>query len=394
MGKLSGITVIDLTQFLPGPMMTVMMADHGARVIKIEPPAGDPARDQGPFEAGHSVWFANCNRGKESRALDLKSDAGRAAAHRLIETADVVIENYAPGTMERLGCGYGDCERINPRVVFCALKGFLSGPYENRPALDEVVQYMAGLAYMTGPPGRPLRAGSSVIDILGGTFAVVGIQAALRERERTGKGTLVKSALFESTAFLMMQHMVGGAITHTKQPPMPGRVGAWAIYETFATADAEMIFIGITSDNHWRRFCDRFDRPDLLADPTLRTNEDRVRERERTVPIVTDIVRQFTLAAMSDICQTIEIPYAPVAKPEDLFDDPQLNANGRMMKIDLPGAPRTKVPRLPVEVGDHDFNLRRQPPKVGEHSHEILTELGLGAEEIAAMQAAGTTVVA
>ena len=174
---------------------------------------------------------------------------------------------------------------------------------------------------------------------------------------------------------------------------MPGRVGAWAIYETFTTADDEMIFIGITSDNHWRRFCDRFERQDLLDDPTLLSNEDRVRERERTVPIVAEIVRQFTLLEMSEICQTIEIPYAPVAKPEDLFDDPQLNANDRMLKIDLPGAPGTKVPRLPVEVGDHDFNLRRQPPEIGEHTREILAELGLGADEITAMQKAGTAVV-
>ena len=389
---LEGIRVVEFCQTIMGPCAGLILADLGADVIKVEPaPGGDKTRLLHGFAAG---FFGAFNRNKRGIALDVKSDAGRAVAHKLIGSADVVIENYAPGTMERLGIGYADCLRINPRIVFCALKGFLSGPYEDRPALDEVVQYMAGLAYMTGPPGRPLRAGASVVDILGGTFAVVGIQAALRDRERTGKGALVKSALFESTAFLMMQHMVGGAITHTKQPPMPGRVGAWAIYETFATADGEMIFIGITSDNHWRRFCERFDRRDLLDDATLSSNEDRVRERDRTMPIVTEIVGRFTLAKMSEICRTIEIPFAPVAKPEDLFDDPQLNANGRMLEIDLPGAPRTKVPRLPVEVGDHDFNLRRQPPKVGEHSHEILTELGLGAEEIAAMQAAGTTVVA
>jgi len=387
---LNGITVIEFTHMVMGPAVGAILSDLGADVIRIEPMGGDKTRKLTGSGAGYFPMF---NRGKKSICLDLKSEAGKAVALGLLKDADVLIENFRPGAMDKLGFGYTDIHAHNPHLIYCSEKGFLSGPYAHRTALDEVTQMMGGLAYMTGPPGRPLRAGSSVIDILGGTFAVVGIQAALRERERTGAGILVKSALFESTAFLMMQHMVGGAITHTIQPPMPGRVGAWAIYETFATADEEMIFIGITSDNHWRRFCDRFERQDLLEDPALRTNEDRVRERDRTVPIVTEIVKKFTLAEMSDICQAIEIPYAPVARPEDLFDDPQLNANGRMLKIDLPGAPGTKVPRLPVEVGEHDFKLRRQPPEIGEHSREILTELGLDADEIEAMRKSGTAVV-
>jgi crotonobetainyl-CoA:carnitine CoA-transferase CaiB-like acyl-CoA transferase len=252
---------------------------------------------------------------------------------------------------------------------------------------------MAGLAYMTGPPGRPLRAGSSVVDIMGGTFAVVGIQAALRERERTGKGQMVKSALFESTAFLMMQHLVGRAVTNVDQPPMPGRVGAWAVYETFETADEQRIFIGITSDNHWRRYCEKFDRRDLLEDPALRTNEDRVKARDRTLPIVAEITKRYSIAEMSEICEEIEIPFSPVARPEDLTDDPQLNANDRMLHVELDNAPVTKVPRLPVEIGEHDLNLRLQPPKIGEHTREILAELGYEAGDIARMSEAGTIVV-
>ena len=285
--------------------------------------------------------------------------------------------------MEKLGCGHEAMMKLNPRLIYCALKGFLSGPYEDRPALDEVVQYMAGLAYMTGPPGQPLRAGSSVIDIMGGMFAVIGIQSALRDRENTGKGQFVKSALFEATSFLMMQHMVAEAVTGVEPPPMPIRRGAWAVYETFETSDNEQIFIGLTSDNHWRRFCERFDRPELLDDPELKTNEDRVVARPRVLPVVEEVVKQYTIAEISNIAEEIEIPFSAVARPRDLFDDPQLNANGRMLNVDLNEDVSSRVPRLPVEIGDHDIGLRRQPPKIGEHSREILAEIGVSDEQMA-----------
>lgn len=383
---LSGIRVLEFCHTIMGPSAGLILADLGADVIKVEPVGGDTTRRLPGFAAG---FFATFNRNKRSLAIDLKSDEGRAILHRLVATADVAIENYAPGTMDRLGCGYADFARLNPRLIYCALKGFLSGPYEHRPALDEVVQYMAGLAYMTGPPGRPLRAGASVVDIMGGTFAVIAIQAALRERERTGRGQLVKSALFESTAFLVAQHMAGQVVTGRAPPPMPAREGAWAIYDPFTTVDNEQIFVGITSNAQWQRFCEHFGRADLLHHPAYKTNEDRVRERPVLLPIVAAIAAQHTRKHLAELFDRLDIPFAPVAKPGDLFDDPQLNAGGRMLDIDFSGGVRARLPRLPIEMGDHDLGLIHQPPAIGEHSAEIMAELGLKDSEIKALAARG-----
>lgn len=379
---LSGIRVLEFCHTIMGPCAGLILGDLGADVIKIEPVDGDATRRLPGFAAG---FFGTFNRNKRSLAVDLKAPQGRALVHRLAATADVVIENYAPGTMDRLGCGFADFHNTNPRLVYCALKGFLSGPYAHRPALDEVVQYMAGLAYMTGPPGQPLRAGSSVVDIMGGAFAVIAIQAALRERERTGRGQQVKSALFESTAFLMAQHMAGQAVTGRAPPPMPAREGAWAIYEPFATADGEQIFVGLTSNRQWQRFCTHFGRADLLQDPAYATNEDRVRERPTLLPIVAGILARHTRAALAALFDRLDIPFAPVAKPADLFDDPQLNSAGRMLEVALGERLSVKLPRLPVEIDGHDLGLRRQPPAVGEHSAEILREIGLPDAQIAAL---------
>lgn len=387
---LDGVRVVEFCQTIMGPSCGLVLADLGADVVKVEPaPHGDKTRRLHGFAAG---FFASFNRNKRSLAIDLKTPEGLELAHKLVANADVVTENYAPGTMERLGCGYEELSRLNPCLIYCSMKGFLSGPYENRPALDEVVQFMAGLAYMTGPPGRPLRAGASVVDILGGTYGAVGVVAALRDRDRTGKGQFVKSALYESTALLMMQHMAGEAITGQEAPPMPKRWGAWAIYEVFDTADDDQIFIGITSDNHWRRFCTRFERQDLLDDRTLKTNEDRVKARERLKPIVREIFGGHTKAELEVICEEIEIPFAPVARTKDLFDDPQLNAHGRLLETRLATGGSVKLPRLPLEIGDHDLGLRLQPPEVGEHTREILSELGLDDAAIGDLEARGVIV--
>ena len=384
---LDGVRVLEFSHTIMGPSAGMLLADLGADVVKIESaPDGDATRRLGGFASG---FFFAFNRNKRSLAVDLKSKDGQALIHRLAADADVVLENFGPGTMERLGCGYEDLGRINPRLIYCALKGFLSGPYEHRPALDEVVQYMAGLAYMTGPPGQPLRAGSSVIDIMGGMFAVIGIQAALRERERTGKGQLVKSALFESTAFLMTQHMAGQAVTGRPPPPMPAREGAWGIYETFKASDGEMIFVGLTSDNHWRRFCHHFDRSDMLDNPKYSNNQLRVKERPVIRAMVAECVGTLTMPELTKLFDEIGIPFAPVAKPGDLFEDPHLNAGGRMLDVAFKDGVRAKIPRLPLDVGAHDFGLRRQAPTIGQHSLEILEEAGLSKAEVHALRGRG-----
>ena len=384
---LDGVRVLEFSHTIMGPSAGMLLADLGADVVKIESaPDGDATRRLGGFASG---FFFAFNRNKRSLAVDLKSKDGQALIHRLAADADVVLENFGPGTMERLGCGYEDLGRINPRLIYCALKGFLSGPYEHRPALDEVVQYMAGLAYMTGPPGQPLRAGSSVIDIMGGMFAVIGIQAALRERERTGRGQLVKSALFESTAFLMTQHMAGQAVTGRSPPPMPAREGAWGIYETFKASDGEMIFVGLTSDNHWRRFCHHFDRSDMLDNPKYSNNQLRVKERPVIRAMVAECVGTLTMPELTKLFDEIGIPFAPVAKPGDLFEDPHLNAGGRMLDVAFKDGVRAKIPRIPLEVGAHDFGLRRQAPTIGQHSLEILEEAGLSKAEVHALRGRG-----
>ncbi len=384
---MSGLRVLEFCHTIMGPSAGMLLADLGADVIKVESaPEGDTTRRLQGFASG---FFFAFNRNKRSLAIDLKLAEGRELVYRLVADTDVVLENFGPGTMERLGCGYEDLSKRNPRLIFAALKGFLSGPYEHRPALDEVVQYMAGLAYMTGPPGQPLRAGSSVIDLMGGMFAVIGVQAALREREKTGRGQLVKSALFESTAFLMTQHMAGQAVTGRPPPPMPAREGAWGIYETFKTSEGELIFVGLTSDNHWRRFCQHFEREDLLENPRYANNQHRVKERAEIRPMVAECVGRHTLAELTVLFDKIGIPFAPVAKPGDLFDDPQLNAGGRMLDVAFKDGVRAKIPRLPIEVGAHDFGLRRQAPGIGEHSAEILAEAGLSNAEIEDLRARG-----
>ena len=388
---LAGVRVLEFCHTIMGPSAGLILADMGADVIKIEPaPAGDRTRRLPGFAAG---FFGTFNRNKRSLAIDIKDPRGRDVVIELARTADVVMENFAPGTMERLECGYEVLGAQNPGLIFCSLKGFLSGPYEHRPALDEVVQFMGGLAYMTGPPGRPLRAGASVIDIMGGTFAVVGILAALQERNRTGRGQMVRSSLFESTTFLMGQHMAGQAITGRPTPPMPAREGAWGIYEPFETDDGEQVFVGITSDNHWQRFCTEFSRSDLLGNADYASNEGRVAARAQLLPIVAKIVAELSKDAVVEIFDRIGVPFAPVVRPDQLFDDPHLLAGNQLLDVEVKEGVWSKLPKLPIEMGEHDIGaLHRQPPRAGEHTRDILGELGMQTDAIDALMAANVVL--
>jgi crotonobetainyl-CoA:carnitine CoA-transferase CaiB-like acyl-CoA transferase len=274
-----------------GPSCGLVLADLGAEVIKVEPLEGDNTRRLMGAGAGFYPMF---NRNKKSLALDLKKKEGREIALKLLDSADAMTENFRPGALEKMGFGYEDLKKRNPRLVYCTMKGFLSGPYEHRPALDEVVQMMGGLAYMTGLPDRPLRVGSSVNDIMGGMFAAIGILAALRERERTGQGQLVRSALYENTAFLVAQHMAQLAITGEEPPPMATKKPAWGMYDIFKTQDDDRLFVGVVTDTQWEVFCREFGAVELAADARLKTNALRDDAPHRKLPTLQQILKHHS----------------------------------------------------------------------------------------------------
>lgn len=390
---LAGIRVLELGHNIMGPVCGQILADLGAEVFKVERPGpGDDTRHLKGFGAGFFVCF---NRNKKSLAIDLKSEQGRAIFLRLVAQVDVLIENFAPGTVDRLGIGAETCRACNPRLIFCSLKGFMPGPYAHRMALDEVVQMMGGLAHMTGPTGKPMRAGASVTDILSGSLAVVGILAALVERQRTGLGKTVQATLFESVAYLMGQHMAGAAVTGEEPPPMPERGRTWSVYELFATADGLQVFIGITSDRHWRRFCTAFGFVDWAEDAQLATNQGRIEAREWFLPELQRRLARLTRAELMTLAEQASIPFAPVNKPVDLWQDVHLRASGGLDAVALPGGGQALLPKLPLRLDGHTFALRHQPPQVGEGAGDILHLAGLGSEAIAALVADGIlTVVA
>lgn len=384
---LEGICVLDFGHTVMGPSCGMILADLGAEVIKVEPVgSGDPTRSLAGFGTGYFGYF---NRNKKSLSIDLKSEGGKRVMDRLLCRADVLIENFAPDTMDRLGMGFESVRSVNDRLIYASLKGFMDGPYQDRLALDEVVQMMSGLAYMTGPSGRPLRAGTSIVDITGGLFAVIGILLALREREETKRGTLVKSALFESTVFLMGQHLCYAAQSDRPLPPMPERVSAWAIYETFELADGKPLFVGITTDSHWMRFCEAIKRNDLKNDPAFATNNKRIEARPELLAILEPMFKSMSLDEAITVCKSARIPFSPVNRPEDLFEDPHLTATNGLLPTRLPNGITTKLPRLPIWMEDADFGIRIDPPRVGEHTRELLLSLGLSEYEIDQLQNEG-----
>jgi crotonobetainyl-CoA:carnitine CoA-transferase CaiB-like acyl-CoA transferase len=381
---LEGIRVAEFCHVVMGPTCGLVLADLGAEVIKVEPLDGDHTRKLVASGAG---FFPTYNRNKKSFAVDLKAPQGREAVLKLLASADVVTENFRPGAMDQLGFGYEALKRLKPEIIYCSMKGFLAGPYEHRTGLDEVVQMMGGLAYMTGGRYGPLRAGASVNDVMGGMFGAIAILAALHQRASTGKGQYVQSALFENNAFLMAQHMMEGSATGKPIMPMPDRIRAWALYDNFKTRDGELVFVGVVTDTQWKVFCEAFGLVDLFADPALKTNPQRVEARPRILPIVSGLFGGMTKQELMDKCESLGLPFAPIAKPEDLFEDPHLNASGGLTPITLDNGVKTKVPILPIEMDGARFGTRLDLPRVGEHTREVLEQLGYDAAAVARLAA-------
>jgi crotonobetainyl-CoA:carnitine CoA-transferase CaiB-like acyl-CoA transferase len=377
---LAGIRVVEFVHMIMGPSAGLILGDLGAEVIKIEPlPRGDNTRRLLGTGIG---FFMSYNRNKKSFGVDLKSAAGREIVLKLIKRADIVTENFRPGAMDKLGFGYEALKKLNPELIFCSHKGFLAGPYEHRPALDEVVQMMGGLAYMTGPPGRPLRAGASVNDVMGGMFAVIGALAALLQRQRTKRGQEIKSALFENCAFLVGQHMAQYALSGVAAEPMPNRISAWGIYDVFVTKDEQQMFVGVVTDTQWAVFCKAFGLPEWFADPKLKTNNLRVEARPRLMPMLGEVFKRYTKAELMQLCEETGLPHAPITKPEELFDDPHLKASGALLPVTTPEGVKTVIPGLPLEMAGQRFGVRLDVPRFGEHTRPILRDLGYGDAEI------------
>ncbi len=392
---LQGIKVVEFTHMVMGPTVGLILADLGAEVVKVEPLNGDKTRH---LEGSGAGYFPMYNRNKKSVCVDLKSEKGRQLARRLVKKSDVVIENFRLGAMDKLGFGYEQLSAFNPRLIYCSLKGFLPGPYGSRTALDEVAQMMGGLAYMTGLPGKPMRAGSSVIDITGGMFGVIGILAAVERRHKTGLGGIVTSALFETTVFMMGQHMAQQAVSGEAPMPMSQRQSAWSIYDVFRSKEGESVFIGVVSDTLWVKFCEVFELDTFGADAALASNSGRIKCRDSIIPVITALFASMSKQELMDRLELAGIPFAPINRPEDLLDDPHLEASKGLLPVTLSDGKRTgtqaRLPALPLEMSDGKFELRSDLPREGEHSIEVMRDAGYSIDEIDEMLREGFVKVA
>ncbi|XUU61235.1 CaiB/BaiF CoA transferase family protein [Erythrobacter sp. HA6-11] len=381
---LAGIKVVEFTHMVMGPTVGHILAGLGAEIVRIEPIGGDRTRRLLGSGAG---YFPMYNRGKQSICLDLKSEDGIAVAKDLIAGADILVENFRPGALDRLGLSYEECSKANPRLIYCSEKGFLPGPYENRTALDEVAQMMGGLAYMTGPPGKPLRAGASVIDVTGGMFGVIGVLAALEERHRTGRGQKVVASLFETTIYLVGQHMAQFAVTGTPAAPMPARVSAWAIYDVFETK-TDPVFIGVVTDALWEKFCKLFGLDELWADEALRENNARVKARDTIMPQIRALIGEFTAEEVIAKLDGTGLPFAPIGKPQDMFDDPHL-AEGGLEDVTLDNGTPVRLPTVPLEMSGKRIGGPQALPTPGQDARDVLASLGYDADRIEALIGTG-----
>lgn len=370
---LSGVRVVEMTHMVMGPSCGMILAQLGAEIIKVEPPAGDKTRSLGGMGTS---FFPLFNRGKRSVVLDFTKAEDRETMHRLLASADVFLENFRDGQLEKQGLGSDELRRNYPHLIVAGHKGFLSGPYEHRPALDEVVQMMSGLAAMTGTQDKPQRVGSSANDIMGGMFGVIGILAALyQKRGGAVGGADIRIGLFENCLFLVAQHMVEYEMTGNKPRSMPEREHAWPIYDIFETADGERIFIGVVTEGHWQSFCQEFGLQEFLDDAALRTTTDRIMARSRIIPRAVEVIKRWNAAALSEKLDALNICFSPINRPEDLFDDPHVLRAGGLVNNFNSNGEAFRVPALPIEWNGANIGEGLKVPALGADTADVRAEL-------------------
>lgn len=376
---LEGIRVVEMSHMIMGPSCGMFLGFLGAEVVKVEPPEGDKTRH---LSGMGRPMFPLFNRGKKSVQLDLKNDEGQAALRKLLATADVFIENFRDQSLAKMGADGETLRREFPDLIVASHKGFLRGPYQDRTALDEVVQMMTGLAYMTGPSGRPLRVGSSANDIMGGLFGALSVLAALLERRETGKGRNLRIGLFENCLLLVAQHMVQFELEGKSPPPMPERDFSWPIYDIFDTANGEQIFVGAVTEGQWAALCQLLDLPELVDDPRLQTRMDQINARDWTVPIVARAIAARDAEELLGRFEEIGIPYSPIAKPADMYDNPHVMRPGGLATSRMPDGSTFRAPSLPFEVDGEMLTGGGDLPSIGQDTETVLAGIGLDAATI------------
>jgi crotonobetainyl-CoA:carnitine CoA-transferase CaiB-like acyl-CoA transferase len=372
---LAGVRVVEMTHMVMGPTCGMVLAQLGAEVIKVEPPAGDKTRSLGGMGTS---FFPLFNRGKRSVVLDFAKAEDRETMHLLLASADVFLENFRDGALEKQGLGPEELRQKYPHLIVAGHKGFLSGPYEHRPALDEVVQMMSGLAAMTGTQAKPQRVGSSANDIMGGMFGAISIIAALYQKRGSGAaagGADIRIGLFENCLFLVAQHMVEFEMTGNRPRSMPEREHAWPIFDIFETAGGERIFIGVVTEGHWQSFCREFGLQEFLDDPNLRTTTDRIMARSRILPRAAAVIRDWNVAELSAKLDGLNICFSPINRPEDLFNDPHVLRPGGLVNNINANGETFRVPALPVQWNGENLGEGLAVPVLGADTEDVRAEL-------------------
>ena len=384
---LAGIRVVEMTHMIMGPSCGMFLAFLGAEVIKVEPPEGDKTRN---LSGMGCAFFPTFNRGKKSVVLDTASAEGRAALDKLIASADVFVENFRDVSLRKLGYDAETLRAKYPKLIVASCKGFLHGPYENRTAMDEVVQMMTGMAYMTGPTGRPLRIGSSANDIMAGLFGAYGVLASLYARRETGEGQAVRIGLFENCLLLIAQHMVQFDLEGEEAPPMPERKFSWPVYDIFLTRDGKPLFVGAVTEGQWKALCGVLALGDLIADPRLQNRRDQIAARSWTMPIITKAIAARDAQELMTELERIGIPFSPVARPAEMYDDPHVNRPGGLLASHAPGGRSFRAPGLPFEINGVPVTPGAfDVPAIGADTEDVLRELGLEAPRVTATPGQG-----